>query len=128
MPNLISRRVRRKLLTGSLLVAMTFRVLIPTGFMPSSERPFSLEICHGGTVSPSGHGSDGAAGHHPLPDRPHYEHCPFGAAPAPGPVASVPGFLPAAPVVERSMRPDASLRLISRLQRAQSARAPPFAV
>ena len=41
----LSKRNRRTLIAGSMLVAFAFRVLIPPGFMPASDRPFSLEIC-----------------------------------------------------------------------------------
>jgi hypothetical protein len=36
------------LLTSALLVAVLLRALIPAGFMPSSGRPFTLQICPSG--------------------------------------------------------------------------------
>jgi hypothetical protein len=36
---------RRALLASVMLVAVTLRGLIPPGFMPASDRPFSFEIC-----------------------------------------------------------------------------------
>jgi len=128
MRRLIAHRLRRHLFTGLLLVAVAFRALIPTGFMPSSDRPFALEICHGGMHAHAGHGKDGTAGHVPAPDQPRYEHCPFGAAPAPGPLASLSVSIPAAPVAPRSIGRIAPLRVGARLQRAQNARAPPLSV
>lgn len=35
----------RQWLTSILLVALAFRALIPVGFMPSDERPFTLALC-----------------------------------------------------------------------------------
>lgn len=39
------KRSRRTLTTGVMLVAFAWRALIAPGFMPASDRPFSLEIC-----------------------------------------------------------------------------------
>jgi hypothetical protein len=36
---------RRTLTAGILLVAFAVRALIPPGFMPATDRPFSIEIC-----------------------------------------------------------------------------------
>jgi hypothetical protein len=117
MRRLIHSRLQRELLTSLLLVAMVFRALIPAGFMPSAERPFSLEICHAGTLG-SGHSV-------PPNHSPHFEHCPFGSAPATGPLPSLPrvartGISPA-PAISHF----ATLRLGVRLDRAHAARAPP---
>jgi hypothetical protein len=42
------RRNRQTLLAGILLAGFASRALIPAGFMPASDRPFSLEICWDG--------------------------------------------------------------------------------
>jgi hypothetical protein len=39
------KRNRQTLMASILLVAFASRVLIPPGFMPASDRPFSIEIC-----------------------------------------------------------------------------------
>lgn len=39
------KRSRPTLIASILLVAFASRALIPPGFMPASDRPFSLEIC-----------------------------------------------------------------------------------
>ncbi len=127
MRRLITRRVRRELLTGLLLVAVAFRALIPTGFMPSSQRPFSLEICHGGMDTRADRAEHGIAGPHSTHDPVRLEHCPFGAAPAHGPLASLLQVIPAATLTQRSMGPGSPQRALARLRRAQTARAPPFA-
>jgi hypothetical protein len=117
MRRLINSRFQRQLLTSLLLVAMVFRALIPSGFMPSAERPFSLEICHAGTLAPD----------HSVPPNHsrHFEHCPFGSAPGAGPLSSLPRVartgLTAPPAISRF----ATLRLGVRLERAHAARAPP---
>jgi hypothetical protein len=38
-------------MAGTLLVAFALRALIPPGFMPATDRPFSLEICWEGLPS-----------------------------------------------------------------------------
>lgn len=126
MRRLIARRARRELLTALLLVAVAFRALIPTGFMPSSERPFSLEICHGGIDARADRAEHGIAGSQSTHDPVRLEQCPFGAAPAQGPLASLLQVIPAAVIVQRSIGPGSPQRALARLRRAQSARAPPF--
>jgi hypothetical protein len=42
------KRNSRTLVAGILLVAFGVRALIPAGFMPASDRPFSIEICSEG--------------------------------------------------------------------------------
>jgi hypothetical protein len=125
MRRLITGRIQRELLTSLLLVAIAFRALIPVGFMPSAARPFSLEICHAGTLAlppATSAGSD-----HSLPPNhsSHFEHCPFGAAPGTGPLSSLPQVertgLSAAPSISHFV----TLRLGVRLDRAHAARAPP---
>jgi hypothetical protein len=39
------KRRRRTLMASIMLVAFASRALIPPGFMPASDRPFSMEIC-----------------------------------------------------------------------------------
>jgi len=106
-------------LISVLLVALSLRALVPAGFMPSSERPFTLEICPDGFPSqllhsPAAHhhDADGMAGHHhhasgdpeqapaashsghgPQEQSARAEHCVFaasaGAGPAPHPLLVV---------------------------------------
>ncbi len=118
MRRLFTGRFQRELLTSLLLVAIAFRALIPAGFMPSAQRPFSLEICHAGTLAP---------GHTVPPGHPsHFEHCPFGSAPGAAPLPSLPRVaqpeLTAAPAIGHF----ATRRVGVRLERAHAARAPPF--
>jgi hypothetical protein len=122
MRRLITGRLQRELLISLLLVAVAFRALIPPGFMPSAQRPFSLEICHAGALAlPAG------TDHSVPPDHSsHFEHCPFGSAPGPGPLSSLPQVartqLDAPPATSHF----ATLRLGAHLDRAHAPRAPPL--
>ena len=132
-------------LISVLLVVLSVRALIPAGFMPSSERPFSLEICPDGFPSQLLHSDGMPAGHHhhhasgdseqpPASTHPGHgpheqgaraEHCVFaasaGAALAPHPLLIVVEATPsAAPVI-----PLVSLFTESQRHRVQQPRAPP---
>jgi hypothetical protein len=39
------KRNRRKLMASIMLVTFVSRALVPPGFMPATDRPFSIEIC-----------------------------------------------------------------------------------
>jgi hypothetical protein len=107
----LSKRSRRTLVAGMMLVAFASRALIPAGFMPAGDRPFSLEICredfpadmlaHG---EPPGAGSaakgsvamdsmdmdsmsHGAHPQHHSGSPAHSEHCVFGTACSAGPIS-----------------------------------------
>jgi hypothetical protein len=76
----------RKLITALLLLAFAARALVPLGYMPSHERPFSLELC------PEGFPAQllAHAGHHHHPGSPaHNDHCVFGTACPPGPLSEL---------------------------------------
>jgi hypothetical protein len=63
-----------------MLFAFAVRSLIPEGFMPSSARPFSVEIC------PEGFPAQLLAGHlHHGKDHLHIDHCVFCTACVSGP-------------------------------------------
>ena len=96
------KRNRRTLMASFMLVAFALRVLIPPGFMPAGDRPFSLEICWEGLPADmQGHvehagsmgmdsmdmasmGMDQGPGHHHETSS-HSEHCVFGTACGAGP-------------------------------------------
>jgi len=107
-------RSTRHWLISLLLVAVSVRALIPAGFMPSPDHPFTLQICPDGfpaqllQQSPA-HSPAGHEGHHghdhagmadaPEPDHgspahqhesPRAEHCVFAAAAGAGPLAQTP--------------------------------------
>lgn len=134
--------------TSVLLVTFALRGLIPAGYMPSSDRPFTLEIC------PEGFPADllergrllaqqheqGLAHEHGLHDEkgaqdpgqgPHQhgsvqsQHCVFSAPPAAGPAAHAPlvaAFFEGQP----ALLPDYSIPILkARRFRIQQPRAPP---
>jgi hypothetical protein len=57
-------RVQRQWLISLLLVAVAVRALIPAGFMPSAERPFSFQICPDGFPAQLLHGASAPLGEH----------------------------------------------------------------
>lgn len=118
MRALITGRLQRKLVTSLMLVAMVFRALVPIGFMPSAERPFSLQICPAGMVMPH----DAAT---PGKHSSHVEHCYFGSAPGSGPLSSLLQIPRTGLSTAPSIAHFATLRLGTRLDRAHAARAPP---
>ena len=78
---LLSNKARRLLIAGVLLFAFVVRSLVPEGFMPASERPFSVEICpEGFPAQLLVHG-----GHHHHGGHSYTEHCVFGTACPSGP-------------------------------------------
>lgn len=80
----LRKRNSRTLIASLMLVAFASRALIPLGFMPASDRPFSLEICWEGLPAALlAHG----AHHHHSGGAPHNEHCVFGSACSAGPVS-----------------------------------------
>jgi len=106
----LSPKGSRALFVGVMLFAFAVRALIPQGFMPSSDQPYSVEIC------PEGFPPQllAHAHHHHGGSHWHTEHCVFGAACANGPpfhpaaLAAVlhgelvpPGSCVAAPVIVR---------------------------
>jgi hypothetical protein len=90
-----------------LLVAFASRALIPPGFMPASDRPFSVEICweafpadvlalgeprHADSMGVHSVQPDAPAGahHHHSGSPSHSEHCVFGTACSTGPISHLP--------------------------------------
>jgi hypothetical protein len=87
-------RQRRSWASLLLLVLLLFRAYIPAGFMPASGVPFALELCPVGLAGmPAAH----FLHHAGTPDHPGtHDHtgshadfaaCPFGSAPAAGPIS-----------------------------------------
>ncbi len=102
----LSRAQTRKLIAGIALAAIALRALIPAGFMPAADHPFSLELCPDGLPEGDGmamddqpaaldhdpghevspHPAHEASHHHPAG---HVEHCVFGSASSPAPAPHV---------------------------------------
>jgi hypothetical protein len=112
---------RRDLFTSVLLVTLLFRAYVPVGFMPASGTPFLLELCPAASpmlMMPAHH-------HHHSGSHTNFDNCPFGSAPAAGPISHFIVFEPAAEIVPHSVVAFESLRFIARLQRAHQTRGPP---
>jgi hypothetical protein len=112
---------QRTLVTRLLLVILLFRAYVPVGFMPASGAPFLLEICPAAlTAQMPAH----YAHHHPG-THVEFANCPFGSAPAAGPLSHVIAFAPPALIVSP---PVVSFELLLpgvRLPRAHQPRGPP---
>jgi hypothetical protein len=112
---------RRDWFTGLLLAVLLFRAYIPVGFMPASGTPFLLELC------PAAYQLQVPAhqGHHHSGAHTHFENCPFGSAPAAGPISHIVAFAPPAPIVSQPLVAFEPLRLGVDLPRAHQPRGPP---
>jgi hypothetical protein len=144
----INRR-RRTVATCFLLGMLLLRAYVPVGFMPAAGSPFLLELCPAAGATPvdmgmAGHrdmdghmgmsmlmdmsmpmGMHMSAGTHPGHQHGHFDQCPFGSAPAAGPLSQFLVFEPAGlapsftPVDFQSAQPS------QRPQRAHPPRGPP---
>jgi hypothetical protein len=113
---------RPDLFSSLLLVVLLFRAYVPVGFMPASGgTPFLLEMCPATYQAPM----PAHHGHHHSGTHAHFENCPFGSAPAGGPIAHIVAFAPPAPIVSQSRVAFEPLRLGVDLPRAHQPRGPP---
>ena len=121
MRKYLSNSGRRDLLSSLLLVVLLFRAYVPVGFMPASGTPFLLEPCPATyqVQMPSHHGHQHSGTHT------HFENCPFGSAPAAGPIAHFIAFAPPAPVVSQAPVAFEALHFSAQLPRAHQPRGPP---
>lgn len=133
----------RRLIPGVLILAVLLRGLIPAGFMPSAEHPFTLELCPDGIEHASMGGMDMAgmdmpgmdmSGQHAGDHLPashhdsHTDHCVFGAAATAGIGSAFPQVLTLAAVfAPLDFWAPTPLRPYAR-SRAQQPRAPPSLV
>jgi hypothetical protein len=112
---------RQTLLASFLLALFVFGAYIPVGFMPASGTPFLLELCPATypTQMPAHHG------HHHSGLHTHFENCPFGSAPAGGPIAHIIAFAPPAPIASQAARAFEAPLICGRTERAHQPRGPP---
>jgi hypothetical protein len=101
---------------------LLFRAYIPVGFMPASGTPFLLELCPAAAASPM------SAHHHHANGHGHFENCPFGSAPAAGPISQLIAFDPPAQVVSHRVVAFESVLGSVRLPSAHQPRGPPSPV
>jgi hypothetical protein len=130
---LINRR-RQDLMTGVVLVMLLFRAYVPAGFMPAPGTPFLLELCPAAAAMPPAMGMPmdmpmgmdmPVSAHHHSGTHSHFEHCPFGSAPATGPVSHVDVLKPAGQMVSQAAVAFEATRFAERPQRAHQPRGPP---
>jgi len=114
-----SRR-RQDLLTSILLGMLLFRAYVPVGFMPASGTPFLLELCPAASSMPMP-----AHHHHPAGSHTHFDHCPFGSAPATGPISHPISLELAGQIASQIAVTFESFRLGVQLPRAHQPRGPP---
>jgi len=112
---------QRDFFTRLLLVVLLFRAYVPVGFMPASGSAFLLELCPTTYLAQmrAHHGHDHSGTHT------HFENCPFGSAPAAGPISHIIAFAPPSPIVSQPLVAFEPLRLGVRLPRAHQPRGPP---
>jgi hypothetical protein len=95
-------QTQRQWLFSILLLALLVRALVPAGFMPSSEQPFSFQICPDGFPAELLHSADAHQHHHhhdaagqtngdggPHEHGVRAEHCVFAAAATVGAIAQI---------------------------------------
>src|SRR6201999_2280497 len=104
-----------------LLAALLFRAYIPVGFMPASGTPFLVELCPavGGAPAHQGH-------HHHSQGQADFQDCPFGSAPALGPVSQLIAFEAPGRISSIADLPAEPGRLATRLLRVHQPRGPPY--
>jgi hypothetical protein len=104
-----------------LLAALILRAYIPVGFMPASGAPFLVELCPayaGGASAHHGH-------HHHSQGQADFEDCPFGSAPAGGPISQLVTFEAAGRITSFAETPAEPARPATRLLRTHQPRGPP---
>ncbi|HEY2678210.1 MAG TPA: hypothetical protein VGI65_14660 [Steroidobacteraceae bacterium] len=116
-----SRHSRQSPRAGILLLALLLlRAYVPPGFMPAGGTPFLLELC------PSvAHAMPAHHLHHHTGTHADFENCPFGSAPASGPIShhldfALAGSAPSGPMVWFD-----SARITLRPQHVHQPRGPP---
>jgi hypothetical protein len=118
-PSRISRR-RGSWAGISLLALLLFRAYIPAGFMPASGVPFALQLCPAGMAQmPAAHL------HHHAGTHADFETCPFGSAPAAGPIAHHVDFESAGPAPSQPIVAFEARYSSLRPERSHQPRGPP---
>jgi len=111
------------LIAGVMLFAFAVRSLIPLGFMPSSEQPFSVEICPEGfparLLVHAGQHHHHGAGHS------YTDHCVFGTACVNGPPSQSALRADFAPTALAVAAPYAAAPIVVRLVYLPHVRGPP---
>jgi hypothetical protein len=120
----------RVLIAAIVVLAFAARALVAQGFMPSSVRPFSVDICPDGLpagfLGHGAHAHDGAAHHH---GGTHWqsEHCVFGGACLNGPVSDPPVLCTGLAATAFAGPSPPAIAIIVRLVHLPQVRGPPAA-
>ncbi len=123
----LDRSTRRgRSLTRFLLAILLFQAYIPVGFMPAGGTPFLLELCPAAAPMPMS--MAGHPHHHPGGGHALFQSCPFGSAPAAGPVAHFVAFQAPAPGAFRGFPVLQFRPAVVRFERAHPPRGPPSLV
>jgi hypothetical protein len=112
------------LISSLLLGMLLLRAYVPVGFMPASGRAFEIEICSA-ALSMDMPLAPGKAHHHHSGSQPNSEVCPFGSAPAAGPISHIDFFSPAGPIKTDVSGAFTPVLASARLERAHQPRGPP---
>src|SRR6202030_3241114 len=109
-----------------LLALLVFRAYIPAGFMPASGVPFALELCPVGLAGmPAAHSLHHAGSHDHTGSHAEFAACPFGSAPAAGPISHHVDFESPEPALSHPTVAFQSPSFSFRPQRSQLPRGPP---
>jgi hypothetical protein len=115
-----------------LLALLLFRAYVPAGFMPASGVPFALELCPVGLAGmPAAHflhlagAHDRTATHDHAGTHADFAACPFGSAPAAGPLSHHVDFESPEPALSHSTVAFESPFFSFRPQRSHLPRGPP---
>jgi hypothetical protein len=121
---------RRRLWGGAVLLLLLFRAYVPAGFMPAAGAPFQLELCPSGlqTQTPLSVSMSMPQGHQHAGSHVAFDHCPFGSAPAAGPISQLLGFQPAQQAGSHRASEFRAEVFGARVQRAHQPRGPPFLI
>jgi len=103
------------------LAALLFRAYIPVGFMPVNGTPFRLELCPAFGVAVAAHHLH----HHDSQHNADLQNCPFGSAPAQGPVSALLVFDPPGPISFLEAFASEPKRLVTRPLQSHQPRGPP---
>jgi hypothetical protein len=116
------RHARRPdVLATVLLAALICRAYIPVGFMPASGTPFLVELCAAYTGgAPAHHGH-----HHHSHGQADFQDCPFGSAPALGPISHLITFESGGRITAFVEIPAEPVQPATRLLRTHLPRGPP---
>jgi hypothetical protein len=119
----LSNKAMRKLIAGIMLLAFATRALVPAGFMPASDRAFSIEICPEGLPAQllvhAGHHHHHPGGHSQA------DHCVFGTACASGPMSLAPPLILISLAHDEPATHRLSAAILVQLVHVPQARGPP---